>query len=92
MPDNHQTWSVYILRCADGSYYVGVASVVAQRLKQHNDGTGPAYTRKRRPVELVYAEPCASHLAAVRREKQLKGWRREKKERLIHGFPSTRPA
>ncbi len=62
---------------------------MAHRVQQHNSGQGVAYTRKRRPVELVYVEDCGSYLAARRREKQIKGWRREKKEWLISGFPST---
>lgn len=81
-----------MLRCSDGSYYVGVASDVAHRVLQHNAGQAVAYTKERRPVELVYTEECDSYLSARRRERQLKGWSREKKERLIRGFPSTRPA
>lgn len=84
-------WFVYMLCCSDGSYYVGVATDVAHRLHQHNAGQAVAFTKERRPVELVYVEGCGTYLAARRREKQLKGWRREKKELLISGFPSTRP-
>jgi len=89
MVESSSSWSVYLLRCSDGSYYVGVASDVAHRVQQHNSGQGPIFTRERGPVELVYVEDCGTYLAARRREKQLKGWRREKKEWLISGFPST---
>lgn len=92
MSEDGFQWFVYMLRCADGSYYVGVASDVVHRLHQHNAGQAVAHTKERRPVELVYAEQCNSYLAARRRERQIKGWRREKKEGLIRGIPSTRPA
>jgi putative endonuclease len=86
-----QSWFVYILRCSDDSYYVVVATDLKDRVKEHNAGQGSAFTKKRRPVKLVYAEEQASYASARRREAQLKGWRREKKEWLIDGFPSTRP-
>lgn len=91
MLEENSSWFVYILRCSDGSYYVGVAADVTHRFKQHNAGQAVAFTKERRPVELVYFEKCGTYLAARRREKQLKGWRHEKKEMLIKGFPSTRP-
>ena len=87
-----QKWIVYILRCNDGSYYVGVATDLKDRVKEHNAGQGSSFTKKRRPVKLVYAEEQGSYVSARKREAQLKGWRREKKEWLIHGFPSTRPS
>lgn len=92
MEDITQLWFVYILRCKDGSYYVGVTTDVGDRIREHNAGQGPAFTKKRRPVELVYAEEHESYASARKREAQLKGWRREKKEWLISGFPSTRPS
>ena len=85
-----QPWFVYILRCNDGKYYVGVATDLEDRIKEHNAGHGSAFTKKRRPVELVHSEEHKDYAGARRREAQLKGWRREKKEWLIHGFPSTR--
>jgi len=85
-----QPWFVYILRCNDNSYHVGVATDVADRVREHNAGQGPSFTKRRRPVELVYSEEHESYVSARKREAQLKGWRREKKEWLISGFPSTR--
>jgi len=92
MRTNNQTWFVYILQCNDSSYYVGVAPDVEDRLKEHNAGQGASFTKKRRPVKLVYKEKHDNYGSARKREAQLKGWRREKKEWLIKGFPSTRPA
>ena len=77
---------VYIIRCADGSYYyVGHAENVALRIKTHNDGGGAKYTFLRRPVTLAYSEPAESKIQAIRRERQIKGWTRAKKEALIAG-------
>ena len=76
---------VYILRCSDGSYYVGSTQNIEQRLKAHHDGRAAMYTWSRRPVVLVFSEPCVSESAAVRRERQIKRWSRAKKEALISG-------
>ena len=74
---------VYILRCADGSLYIGSTQDVYERLKVHLAGRGPTFTAKRLPVELVYRESFATLEEAVQRERQLKGWTRAKKEALI---------
>jgi predicted GIY-YIG superfamily endonuclease len=74
---------VYIVNCCDGSLYIGHTSDVAARVQFHNEGAGAAWTRTRRPAELVYSEPAASAQAAVRREVQLKGWSHAKKLALI---------
>ena len=76
---------VYILKCCDGSYYVGFADDVEARLLLHNSGRGASWTARRRPVVLVYCEPANSLEHAIRRERQLKGWSRSKKEALITG-------
>ncbi len=76
---------VYILPRSDGSYYVGCAQDVAERVRTHNEGGGTAYAFRRRPVRLVYAEKHPSRAAAVRRERQIKGWSSTKKEALIAG-------
>jgi len=76
---------VYIVQCADGSYYVGFAQDVAERVRTHNEGGGAAYTFRRRPIRLVYAEKHPSKAAAVARERQIKVWSSAKKEALIAG-------
>jgi putative endonuclease len=76
---------IYILRCADGSLYVGRAHDVPRRVGEHNSGHGASHTTLRRPVRLVYSESCASSAEASRRERQIKGWTRAKKEALIAG-------
>jgi hydrogenase expression/formation protein HypE len=76
---------VYILRCSDGSYYVGHTDKLEQRLAQHNQGAIPGYTRTRRPVTLAYSDRFLTRLEAMDAERQLKGWSRAKKEALISG-------
>jgi|SRR5579872_2444881 len=75
---------VYILRCADGSYYVGsTRAALEKRVAQHNDGTFGGYTSRRRPVDLVYHQEFDYITDAIAAERQLKGWTRAKKEALI---------
>ena len=76
-------WFAYILECSDGSYYVGITNNPKERLEEHNKGEGASWTRKRRPVAFRYVEACASKSAARKREIEIKGWRREKKEALF---------
>lgn len=76
---------VYMLRCADGSYYVGSATGddLSVRVAQHNAGTYPGYTSRRQPVTLVWSEHFDRITDAIAAERQLKGWSRAKKEALI---------
>lgn len=77
---------VYILLCADGSYYIGVTNNVERRLAEHKEGVVKwCYTFTRRPVQLALAEWYHDIHQAIGREKQLKGWSRAKKEALITG-------
>lgn len=82
-------YSVYILRCCDGSYYVGITDDPQARVALHNAGRGPRYTALRRPVELVYAEPFGDMHQGRRRELQIKKWSRAKKEALIADDTAT---
>ena len=79
----------YILRCADGTYYVGHTTDLQTRLALHNSGRGPAYTRARRPVELTYSESFAAVDGAVRREAQVTRWSAKKKRALAEGTSNT---
>jgi putative endonuclease len=82
---NHN-YFVYILRCADDKYYVGVTNNVERRVQEHEDGVDlNCFTYTRRPVLLVYVERHQYIQHAIDREKQLKGWGRRKKEALIAG-------
>ncbi len=81
-----KTYWVYIVRCADRSYYTGVTSNLEYRVAQHHAGANPrAYTSTRRPVELAYAQEFANIEEAIAAEKRLKGWSRAKKAAMIAG-------
>jgi predicted GIY-YIG superfamily endonuclease len=76
---------VYILRCYDGSLYVGHTSNVLERVKIHNEGRGALWTACRCPVTLVYQAPHASEGNAIARERQIKHWTHDKKLALANG-------
>ena len=76
---------VYLLRCADDSYYVGHTDELEQRVAQHQAGEVDGYTHERRPVELVWSQETASRDEALSAERRIKGWGRAKKEALIAG-------
>ena len=74
----------YILECSDKTYYVGCTNNIERRIRQHNQSKwGAHYTKLRRPVNVRFVEKFETLIAARRREKELKGWKREKKERLL---------
>jgi putative endonuclease len=76
----------YIVRCSDDSFYVGSTFHLERRIWQHNSDTeGAVYTRRRRPVELVWAGWFASIREAYAFEKQVQGWSRAKRLALIDG-------
>ncbi len=77
---------VYILECADSTYYCGYTVDLERRLSQHSSAAGSKYTRGRLPVRLVYYEECASRGAGLRREYQLKQLSRAEKSQLIANF------
>ena len=74
---------VYILCCADGSYYVGHTDDLERRLAAHQSGEISGYTSSRRPVKLVFCDALSSREDAFLCERQIKGWSRRKKQALI---------
>ena len=83
--ETKQDFWVYIIRCADGSYYTGSTKDLDQRLQAHEVGRAAPYTARRRPLTLVYSERHQSMKAARGREQQIKRWTHKKKEALIKG-------
>lgn len=77
-------WYLYIVECRDGSLYTGITDDIPRRMAQHNAGKGAKYTRGRGPVILRYQETCGTHGDALRRELQIKGLSRKKKEALVN--------
>ena len=85
-----KTWSVYIVRCRDGSLYIGASNNVTARIARHNAGTGARYTRSRRPVELVWKRRQKDKSRALSIEARLKRKSRADKLKLITGSISLR--
>ena len=84
---------LYILRCADGSYYVGTTvSSLEKRVAEHQAGTYDGYTALRRPVALMFSQEFERLDDAAAAERQVKGWRRDKKEALIRGDFAALPS
>ncbi len=84
---------LYILRCADASYYVGTTvGSLERRVAEHQAGAYDGYTALRRPVELVFHQQFDRWDDAAAAERQVKGWRREKKEALIRGDFTVLPS
>jgi sugar (pentulose or hexulose) kinase/predicted GIY-YIG superfamily endonuclease len=80
-----QPFWIYLLRCADGSYYTGHTDDLEHRIGEHQAGITECYTLSCRPVELVWAQECATRDEALAAERQVKGWSRKKKEAMIRG-------
>lgn len=77
------SWTVYILRCADGSLYTGITNRLERRIASHNSGDGAKYTRSRLPVQLAYSEQHNDKSSALRRELAIKKLTRAEKLELI---------
>lgn len=94
MPLAPKPWSVYIVRCADGTLYTGICTNVEQRVAEHNgdDQRAARYTKSRRPIVLMYQEAAASRAQAAKREAQLKSLTRKQKEGLIRAGQLTNTA
>ncbi|AKP66674.1 GIY-YIG nuclease family protein [Companilactobacillus ginsenosidimutans] len=80
---NDKGYFVYILLCADGTFYTGTSNDVDKRVKTHNSGKGAKYTKTRRPVKLLYTEKLTDKSAALKREIEIKKLSRMKKEKLL---------
>jgi predicted GIY-YIG superfamily endonuclease len=77
---------VYILKCADGTYYTGHTDNLEMRIAEHQAGDIPGcYTYQRRPVTLEFSQSCVTREEALAAERQIKGWSRMKKEAMISG-------
>jgi len=77
---------VYIIKCKDGSFYTGITSNIERRIFEHNNRIKSCLQKSKVPVELVYFELFADRIGAAKREKEIKGWSRKKKQGLIDKF------
>ena len=76
---------VYILKCADNSYYTGHTDNLGNRVNEHQSGQCDGYTSSRLPIELVFSQEFPSRIEALAAEQQIKGWGRKKKEAMMQG-------
>lgn len=81
-------WHMYIVECADGTYYTGATNDLNRRVRQHNgeESGGSKYCSGRRPVKLVYYEGYRNRSDAQKREHQVKYWNKKKKKELVERF------
>lgn len=86
-----KTGWVYILECSNDTYYTGSTIDLERRILQHQNGDGANHTKKNLPVKLVYCEKFNHIAEAFKREKQIQGWSRKKKEALINGKDNLLP-
>ena len=77
------SWYVYMLECKNGKLYTGLTKDLSRRLAEHNRGSGCRFTKFRKPVRLVYKQEFTDRIDAGRRERELKGFSRAKKLKLI---------
>ncbi len=82
-------FSLYILRCADGTLYIGHTDNFDERMRQHDTGKHDCYTASRRPLKLLHVEELETRYAALTMERKLKGWSRAKKLAYIAGDWNT---
>ena len=76
-------WFVYILLCSDSSFYTGISNDPQQRFLDHKKGKGGRYTKSFKPLKIIHLEEYDSKLEALKRERQIKGWSREKKINIL---------
>ena len=80
-------WYMYIVQCADHSYYTGITTDIHARVRSHNSGKGCKYTATRTPVRLIHYETYPDKSSALKREMQVKKLNKGKKEELVRGSP-----
>ncbi|MDP8213437.1 MAG: GIY-YIG nuclease family protein [Candidatus Zapsychrus exili] len=85
----NECWYVYIIECRDKTLYVGVAKDVEKRVGLHNKGLACRFTKYCKPVKLLYVEEALNQNIALSRERQLKGFTRQKKLDLINNKDSA---
>jgi len=80
-------WFVYILKCQNNSLYTGITNNLSRRIWLHNHKLGAKSLKGKLPVRLIYKEVYNDQVLAAKREKEIKGWKRAKKLKLVMGLP-----
>lgn len=78
-----EKWCMYLTKREDGSFYIRHASNLKRCFKEHSSGKGGRYTKLHKPIEIMYKEEFLTKKEAMKREKQVKGWRKDKKKNLF---------
>ncbi|MGH7738510.1 MAG: GIY-YIG nuclease family protein [bacterium] len=81
-----KAWSLYILRCADGTLYTGISNRLEVRVRNHSLGKGARYTRTRLPIELVFTRKAGTYSQALKKERQMKRRTRKAKLQLVEAW------
>ena len=84
-------YSVYIVKCNDGTLYTGISNNVDNRVTKHNSGKGAKYTKTRRPVCLVYTKVIGTKSDALKEEYKIKQLSRLEKLKLVSTTPRLKP-
>lgn len=79
-------WYVYVLKCLDGSLYTGASNNLEKRFLDHKNGKGGRYTKSHRVIKLVYSEKLATKSEALKREAEIKSWKKDMKIRILKLF------
>lgn len=90
MLNEKKTYTTYILKCSDGTYYTGYARSLEDRIRLHQEGRGAKYTRSRRPVQLAASWPFSSRSTAMKLEAAIKKCSHKEKEVLVQKKPSPK--
>lgn len=77
------SWYLYLVQGSDNSLYTGITTDIRRRVQEHNQKKGAKALKGKLPVKLVYQETFPDQISAAKREREIKGWRREKKLKLI---------
>lgn len=80
------SYYVYIILCSNGKYYVGHSHNIEKRFDRHLDKSGAKFTAQNKPIRILWKQEFATEIESIKREKQIKGWTRQKKEKLIQGI------
>ena len=83
-------WFLYIVRCNDNSFYTGITWNLQRRIGEHNSRIKTSLQKSKIPVKLVYWEKYSDRLKAAHREKEIKGWSRMKKDKLVNSLRRTK--
>jgi len=87
--DKEKKWFVYMIECEDGTYYCGATKNLKKRFNEHKMGKGSKYIRSRKAVNIVYSEEFDNKYDAFEREREIKGFNRQKKLKLIELLQKT---